>query len=173
MTIIELLATELENEAITTRKMLARIPNDKFGWQPHPKSMTIQRLANHIAELPTWIGMTLHTDELDFANNPYSPEQNNNTTDLLAYFERTLAEGRAELAKADESQFSKPWTLREGEHIYMVTPKIDMLRTTLSQIIHHRAQLGVFLRLLNVPIPGSYGPSADEEFVAEQAATTL
>jgi uncharacterized damage-inducible protein DinB len=168
MTTIQLFARELEKEAVTTRKMLACIPDDKYNWQPHPKSMTIQRLANHVAELPGWIGMVLNTDELDFANNPYVPVACDNTADLLVYFERTLEDGRQQLANADESQLSKPWTLREGEQIYDVSPKVDVIRMALSQIIHHRAQLGVFLRLLDVPIPGSYGPSADEEsFVTE------
>jgi uncharacterized damage-inducible protein DinB len=170
MTTIQLFSRELEKEAVTTCKMLACIPDDKFNWQPHPKSMTIQRLANHIAELPGWIGMVLHTDELDFANNPYVPVDCDNTADLLVYFERTLEDGRQQLANADESQLSKPWTLREGEQIYDVSPKVDVIRMALSQIIHHRAQLGVFLRLLDVPIPGSYGPSADEQsFVTETA----
>jgi uncharacterized damage-inducible protein DinB len=170
MTTIQLFAKELEQEALTTRKMLSCIPDEKYSWQPHPKSMTIQRLANHIAELPGWIGMVLNTDELDFSNNPYIPEAYNNTSDLLAYFERTLEDGRKQLADADETQLFKPWTLRNGDQIYDVSPKIDVLRMAFSQIIHHRAQLGVFLRLLNVPIPGSYGPSADEQsFVAEEA----
>src|SRR5688572_22649212 len=164
MTQLEALTQELEQEAITTRKMLSAVPSDKFNWQPHEKSMTVKRLATHIAELPTWIGMTLTTDELDFERNPYKPEDVNNTAELLAYFEKSLEEGRNYLATAKEDQLDKPWTLRSGKTIYSTEPKRDVLRMSLSQIIHHRAQLGVFLRLLNVPIPGSYGPSADESF---------
>lgn len=164
-TIIDLFRNELEKEAATTRKMLACVPDDKYDWKPHEKSMTIKRLATHIAELPSWIDMTLNTDELDFANNPYKPVDINNTAELLQYFEKNVEEGRQKLAEVkDDAILQKPWTLRNGETIYSVEPKLDVLRMAFSQIIHHRAQLGVFLRLLNIPIPGSYGPSADESF---------
>jgi len=106
--------------------------------------------------------MTLTTDELDFAANPYTPEVVNNTEELVAYFERSLADGRAHLLSAREEQLEEPWTLRNGQEIYSTTSKAEVIRMSLSQIIHHRAQLGVYLRLLNIPIPGSYGPSADE-----------
>jgi len=162
MQMIKMFLKELEAEALTTRKMLSRIPNDKFDWKPHEKSMTIQRLAVHIAELPSWITMTLNTSELDFENNPYKQEIITNTTDLLAYFEKNLADGRASLTAATDEDLLPNWTLRSGKEIYSVSTKAEVVRMTFSQIIHHRAQLGVYLRLLNVPIPGSYGPSADE-----------
>jgi len=154
---------ELNNESVTTRKMLSIVPNDKFDWKPHPKSMSIRSLAGHIAELPTWIGMVLNTKELDFAQNEYQAPDLNTTETLLAFFENNLAEGQAELEKAKEATLDETWVLRNGEAIYSETSKADFIRITLSQIIHHRAQLGVFLRLLDIPIPGSYGPSADEE----------
>lgn len=153
---------ELEAESLTTRKMLERVPNDKFDWKPHQKSMTIRQLATHVAELPTWISMALTTDELDFAANPYTPEVINTTGELLAYFERSLADGQAHLLRGREEQLDEPWTLRNGEEVYSTTSKAEVIRMSLSQIIHHRAQLGVYLRLLDIPIPGSYGPSADE-----------
>ena len=153
---------EMEQEAQTTRKMLSRIPDDKYDWQPHPKSMTVRQLATHIAELPTWVTMTLTTDELDFATSPYQPHVINTTDDLLTYLETCLADGRSQLVPENEAILSKPWTLRNGETVYFVSPKHEMLRTAFCQIVHHRAQLGVYLRLLNIPIPGSYGPSADE-----------
>ena len=159
---IQMFLKELDMEAKTTRKMLSRIPDDKYDWQPHPKSMTIRRLATHVAELPSWITMTLNTSELDFASNPYKPEIINNTAELMNYFEKNLADGRANLEGATEEQLSDNWTLRNGEEVYSTTPKSEVLRMTYSQIIHHRAQLGVYLRLLDVPIPGSYGPSADD-----------
>jgi uncharacterized damage-inducible protein DinB len=164
MTLIEALSQELEREAITTRKMLSVVPADKFDWKPHAKSMTVKRLATHVAELPGWIGMTLTTDELDFENNPYKQEDVKSTKELLVYFEKTLEDGRQHLAKAGEAELEKPWTLRSGKTIYSTESKRDVLRMSMSQVIHHRAQLGVFLRLLDVPIPGSYGPSADEHF---------
>jgi uncharacterized damage-inducible protein DinB len=164
MTQLEALRLELEAESDTTRKMLKQVPTDKFDWQPHQKSMTVKRLATHIAELPTWIGMTIQTDELDFENNPYNPVDINSTTELLAYFEKCLEDGRKQIQAGREDQLEKPWTLRSGKTIYSTSPKRDVLRMACSQIIHHRAQLGVYLRLLNIPIPGSYGPSADEHF---------
>jgi uncharacterized damage-inducible protein DinB len=153
---------ELNREANTTRKMLSVVPNDKYDWKPHPKSMTIRQLAGHIAELPSWIKMALNTDELDFAQSGYTSPDINNTQSLLALFEKSFAEGQQELGIAKESTLDEPWTLRNGAEIYSTEPKADVIRMTLSQIIHHRAQLGVFLRLLDVPIPGSYGPSADD-----------
>ncbi|MGZ3872305.1 MAG: DinB family protein [Mucilaginibacter sp.] len=162
MEIIPMLLKEMEEEAQTTRKMLERIPNDKFNWQPHEKSMTIKSLATHIAELPVWVALAVNTNELDFAKTPYEPEDINNTGELLALLERSLTEGRSELEKTNEAVLIEPWTLRNGEQVYSVRKKVEVIRMTYCQIVHHRAQLGVFLRLLNIPIPGSYGPSADE-----------
>lgn len=162
MTIIETLLKEMEREAVTTRKMLSIIPDDKYNWKPHEKSMTVQSLATHIAELPAWITMTLATTELDFGANPYKQKTITNTTNLLQYFEECLAESKTNLQKANEEDLLPLWTLRNGETIYSVEPKADIIRMTYCQIVHHRAQLGVYLRLLNVPIPGSYGPSADD-----------
>jgi uncharacterized damage-inducible protein DinB len=162
MNIIPMLLKEMEQEAQTTRKMLERVPNDKYNWQPHEKSMTIRRLATHIAELPTWVTMTLTTDELDFANNPYNPVTINNTEELLDLFERSLADGRTHLAESSEDDLLPNWTLRNGDQVYSVSSKAEVIRMTYCQVVHHRAQLGVYLRLLNIPIPGSYGPSADE-----------
>jgi uncharacterized damage-inducible protein DinB len=162
MSMIEMFKKELDRESIITRKMLERIPDDKYDWQPHPKSMTVRQLSTHIAELPTWITMALTTDELDFAKEPYNPPAVNNTKDLMKLFEDSLANGFTELKADNESKMSEPWTLRSGDEIYSTEPKADVLRMTMNQVTHHRAQLGVFLRLLNVPIPGSYGPSADD-----------
>lgn len=159
---IKTFLTELEQEALTTRKMLAIVPADKFDWQPHPKSMTLKRLASHVAELPGWVAMALTTDELDFANNNIEAPVINTTEDLLAFFEKSLSEGRSQLLDKNEIVLDEPWTLRNGEQIYNTRPKADVIRMSISQTIHHRAQLGVFLRLLDIPIPGSYGPSADE-----------
>lgn len=162
MTIIQSLLRELNSEAETTRKMLSRVPDDKYDWQPHEKSMTVRRLAAHIAELPSWVKMTLETSELDFAANPYSIPPISNNQELLAFFDKSLAEGRAALEKAVDEDLDGNWTLRNGDQIYSVESKADVVRMSYCQTVHHRAQLGVYLRLLNVPIPGSYGPSADE-----------
>lgn len=162
MDMIKVFLKELNLEAETTRKMLAIVPAEKFDWRPHPKSMTVKALATHIAELPGWVSMTVTTEELDFATTPYEPKALKTTAELLEFFENSLEEGRTQLSKANEASLSESWTLRNGDTIYVKTSKEDMIRNTLSQIIHHRAQLGVFLRLLDIPIPGSYGPSADD-----------
>ena len=162
MSIIEILLNEIEQEAQTTRKFLSIVPDDKYDWKPHPKSMTLKQLATHIAELPSWISLGLTTDELDFAANPYNPVDIATTPDLLAYFEKCYIEGRADLEATNEEILQQPWVLRNGDQILLNQNKYDTVRVAISQTIHHRAQLGVFLRLLNIPIPGSYGPSADE-----------
>jgi uncharacterized damage-inducible protein DinB len=162
MSTIPALLKELNAEAVTTRKMLERVPEDKYDWQPHPKSMSIRRLATHIAELPGWVSMTLDTAELDFANNPYQPVTIHNNKELLQYFDQSLSEGRAALEKATDAQLEEPWTLRNGEQVYSTQPKAEVIRMAYCQTVHHRAQLGVYLRLLDIPIPGSYGPSADD-----------
>ncbi|MEI7736536.1 MAG: DinB family protein [Ferruginibacter sp.] len=153
---------ELEREALTTRKMLSIIPTEKFGWKPHEKSMTIKVLATHIADIFTWFGMVINTSELDFAKNPYQTEDVNSTPELVALFEKNLLQGRAALANGKDEQLTDIWVMRNGEAIWVNDNKHDVFRMCFAQIIHHRAQLGVFLRLLNIPIPGSYGPSADE-----------
>ena len=161
MTFIEFFRQQFMEEAATTRKMLARVPTDKFEYKPHAKSMDMKRLASHIADLPGWIYMTFTTDEIDFSQ-PYEQPAINSQEDLMAYFEKRYEEGLSTLVAENEKLLDKPWTLRNGNTVYATNPKIEILRMSLSQQIHHRAQLGVYLRLLNIPIPGSYGPSADE-----------
>ena len=167
---IKSLLKELDQEAETTRKMLERVPTAYFTWRPHRKSMTIKQLATHIAELPGWVTMAVTTDGLDFANNPYKQEEVSNTEELLEYFERSLEDGRAHLAGTREEILDGTWTLRNGADVLHVATKGEIIRMTYCQIVHHRAQLGVFLRLLDIPIPGSYGPSADEHEFQEAEA---
>ncbi|MEA5459927.1 DinB family protein [Arcicella sp. LKC2W] len=162
MSMIEMYLKEVEQESLVTRKMLSIIPEDNYNWRPHPKSMTIRTLATHIAELPTWITMALTTDELDFASAPYNPIIINNNNELLELFETSLIDGRSQLVSENEEKVTENWTLRTGEQIHMMSTKGETIHHALCQIIHHRAQLGVYLRLLDVPIPGSYGPSADD-----------
>ena len=164
MTIINLLLQELQQEAKTTRRMLERVPAEKFDWKPHQKSMSMKNLATHIAELPAWITMTLNTDELDFEASPYSPTAVNSTNDLLELHEASLASAITGLQTTNEEILEQPWVLRAGTKILSRSSKLEVIRMSQSQIIHHRAQLGVYLRLLDIPIPGSYGPSADESF---------
>ncbi|HWW41155.1 DinB family protein [Pedobacter sp.] len=162
MELIKMYLEELDQEAVTSRKMLERIPEDKFGWKPHEKSMNIKTLATHLADLHSWIGLVLSTDELDFSNMPYQVDDVNTPQELLSLLEKSLAKSRAQLVPENETKLEEKWTLRNADQIYDVSPKYAVIRMSLNQIVHHRAQLGVYLRLLNIPIPGSYGPSADE-----------
>ena len=161
MTIIEFLRQQFIDEAITTRKMLSRVPDDQYNYKPHERSMLMKSLVSHLADLPGWIHFTLTTDELDFQKGYAMPEINNQK-ELLAYFDKRYDDGLSVLIEENEKQLDTPWTMRNGDTIYATNPKFEVLRMSMSQQIHHRAQLGVYLRLLNVPIPGSYGPSADE-----------
>jgi len=162
MDIIKLLQNELTQEAATTRKFLALVPFDQPDFAPHEKSMKMMALVTHIADLISWPKLGVETDELDFATTPYNPTKVENNDQLIALFDKGLEESLASLLEVEEAFLEKPWLLRTGEQIHAAMTKYELIRVSLSQIIHHRAQLGVYLRLLNIPIPGSYGPSADE-----------
>ena len=164
MQIIPLLLKELDYEVEVARKFLALVPEEKLDWKPHVKSTAMRPLAVHIAELPSWITLGLTTSELDFATSPYAPPEANNSGDLLNILARSYQSGKDSLTNATEDDLLPTWTLRSGEQIFSVMTKYEVIRHSLNQITHHRAQLGVYLRLLDIPIPGSYGPSADESF---------
>ena len=134
-----------------------------LGRPPRNRGIKKRFPATHVAELPSWVTMAVTTDELDFAGNPYSPAAVSNTGELLDYFETSLADGREHLQKATQKKLLEGWTLRQGNQVLFESTKGEVIRMAYNQIVHHRAQLGVFLRLLDIPIPGSYGPSADEQ----------
>lgn len=163
MDIIKLLKQELTQEAETTRKFLALVPFDKLDYAPHEKSMKMIDLATHIADLASWPKLGVETDELDFATAPYNPAKVENNEHLIAILDKGLNESLDSLSEVEEAFLEKPWVLRTGEQIHAEMTKYGLIRVSLNQITHHRAQLGVYLRLLNIPIPGSYGPSADEQ----------
>ena len=163
MTIAQQMLAELQAEAITTRKMLALFPFEKSDYKPHEKSMPMGNLARHIAEIYGWAKECVQDDELDFAKPNFVPEVLTNTEELLALFDKRLATSKGILEKTTDEEMAKPWIMRSGETIYFTMPKTQVMRTwVLNHSVHHRAQLGVYLRLLDIPIPGSYGPSADE-----------
>lgn len=153
----------MEQEANTTRKMLKLVRPEDFDYKPHPKSMVMKNLAVHIAELPGWTKMAVETTGLDFATMDYTPAVIESNGDLLNLLEKSLSDGMAALNLTTEESLLADWTLRNGETIYSVTARHEVIRMSFCQTVHHRAQLGVYLRLLNIPIPGSYGPSADDE----------
>jgi uncharacterized damage-inducible protein DinB len=154
---------ELQHEAATTRKLLERLPADKFGWKPHEKSMTTSRLATHVSEMFSWIAVTLTTPELDFAGQEMKPFEPTTTEELLENFDKNIAEATEALNNAKDEEFFENWTLKNGETEYFTMPKIAVLRSfCFNHIIHHRGQLSVYLRLNDIAVPEIYGPSADE-----------
>lgn len=157
------LIAELKMEGASTRKMLERVPADKSTWKPHDKSMAMGRLATHVAELSSWVTMTMNTAELDFATWEYKPFVPASNEELVAYHDEKIAEAIAALEKASDADFGAMWTMRRGENVFFTLPKAVVLRTwAYNHMVHHRGQLSVYLRLLDIPVPGMYGPSADE-----------
>ena len=144
--------------------MLERYPSGREDWKPHEKSMPLGSLASHVADLPSYGTMILATDELDFAARPPSPPKPRGTAaDLVAAFDGHVAKLRDSLAAMDADRAESQWTLRQGEKVFFSEPKSDLVRhMMINHLVHHRAQLGVYYRMLDVPVPGSYGPSADE-----------
>jgi uncharacterized damage-inducible protein DinB len=154
---------ELENEAKTARACLERVPADKFDWKPHEKSMTMGRLASHVAEMFGWTKQSLTQDTLDFATGDYTPFEPKTTEELLTFFDDHIAAAKEVLNGATDETFMTPWTMRNGEQVYFTMPKVAVMRTfVMNHIIHHRGQLSVYLRLNDIPVPSIYGPSADE-----------
>jgi uncharacterized damage-inducible protein DinB len=157
----EMLIPEFDQEAATTRQLLERVPAKDPGWKPHPKSASLGDLAIHVAALPAWVAQTLTSTELDLAVADRPPAFATREA-LLAFFDANVAAGRAALAKVSDADFTVPWSLRSGDQVYFTLPRAVIVRSfALSHLIHHRAQLGVYLRLLDVPLPPSYGPTAD------------
>jgi uncharacterized damage-inducible protein DinB len=160
------LLAEFDHEVAGTRKTLERVPYTKADWKPHPKSFALAALATHVARLPGWAKEALTQDALDMAA-PGSEEWGKlmgSHADLMALFEKNVAAGRAAIAGTSDETFMQPWSLKTGETVHLTMPKIAVLRSfVMNHLIHHRAQLGVYLRMLDVPVPALYGPSADEQ----------
>lgn len=164
MVLVQELINELKQEAAVTRKHLERVPFGESEYRPHEKSETLGRLAIHVAEIVGWWKECLLNDEMDFID--FQPKAISTTEQLLAYFDGLLAEAVKVLSEAQPEDFVKQWSMRHGETIYFTLPKNQVLRVfCMNHLIHHRAQLGVYLRLLGVPVPAAYGPSADDEDV--------
>ena len=164
MTIAELLLPEVDQEMATTRRVLERVPEDKFSWKPHDKSFSMGDLASHVVNTVKWTADTMNRTEFDLAS--VSPEQMNqkaaSRAQLLEWFDANVPSARGVLEKPD-ADYAVPWTLKQGDAVYFTMPRYNCVRSfVLNHIVHHRAQLGVYLRLNDVSLPGSYGPSADE-----------
>lgn len=163
MSISKPFIAELQVEAANTKKMLERVPFEHIGWKPHDKSMPMGRLATHVAELPGWITMTIKSDELDLGASGYNPTPVSNSEELVALHDKNVSSAIEALEAISDEDMMKTWTLRNGEHIIFQLPKAVVIRTSaINHLIHHRAQLSTYLRQHNVPVPGMYGPSADE-----------
>lgn len=163
MAIKDEIIAELKHESVLTKKMLERVPLDNKEWKPHEKSMTVGRLATHIAENTRWLVRILSEDSFDFAN--FGPPHTASTTEeLLGIFQKNLDESIALLEKATDEDFSRKWAIKRGGQVVMEFPKKAAIRGwALSHQYHHRGQLSVYLRMLDIPVPGMYGPSADEK----------
>jgi len=167
MSLSQALLPEFDHEMAGTRKTLERVPETQLGWRPHTRSMTLGGLASHLANLPSWIGYTVERDSLDLApvgQPALRQDEKTSRQALLDHFDRHLAEGRTLLAAASDETLLAPWTLLGGGKPYFTMPRVAVLRSfVMNHNVHHRAQLGVYLRLLDVAVPGLYGPSADEQ----------
>ena len=172
MSIAEMLLPEFDQEMANTRKLLACVPDPAPSWKPHEKSMTLARLAGHVAELPNWALQTLDRDVLDITPAPgqgFTALTATSRKELLEVFDRNVAEARKAIAGASDEHLGKIWKLVFRGNTVVTMPRAAVLRSmVMNHLIHHRAQLGVYLRLNNVAIPGMYGPSADEASIFAQ-----
>jgi len=165
MSLSQMLLPEFDQEMALTRKSLERVPDDKFGWKPHEKSPMMGWLASHLAMIPYWAKVTFESDSLDLAppgGQQKTPEAKSRK-EVLEMFDRNAAAARAIIAGASDADLGKPWTLLKAGQKLLTLPKAAVMRSfVMNHMIHHRAQLGVYLRLNNLPVPSIYGPSADE-----------
>jgi uncharacterized damage-inducible protein DinB len=170
MSFSETLLPEFDEEMKNTRKLLERVPDGNVDYAPHPKSMTMGRLATHVAELPGWAVMTLDTEVLEM-DSSYKPNIAQTTAELLQIFDKSVAGARSKIATATDADWGKTWTFKWNGETVMSMPRSAVVRSVImNHLIHHRAQLGVYLRLNNVAIPGLYGPSADDKVMTAQTA---
>ncbi len=160
MSYAETFLPEFEQEMTTTRRLLERVPSDKGQWKPHPKSFPLGHLAQLVSWMPGWIATTVRETSLDLGTGPgYSFET---TATLLKEFDRNVAAARSAVAGSKDADYTVPWSLTHGGHVLFTAPRGTVVRSHLDHLIHHRGQLTVYLRLLDVPIPPIYGPTADE-----------
>ena len=163
MGLVEALLPEFDREMGLTRKLLTRVPEPQLAWQPHPKSMTLGRLAEHLAELPLWAAMTVNQTGVEMTKKPADHQPPSTRAAVLELFDRNVALGRAALLGKTDAELMAPWTLTAGGKELFTMPKVAVLRNfVFNHIVHHRGQLSVYLRMHDIPIPSIYGPSADE-----------
>lgn len=162
MPIVDALLPEFDHEMTTTRKVLERVPDERLTWKPHAKSMSIGALATHLSNIPWWGEVTLAQSEFDTGTVPAQPEPASRT-ELLERFDRHVAAARTTLVGRSDAELMAPWTLKHNGQTIFSMPKAAVWRSfVLSHLVHHRGQMSVYLRLLDLPVPSIYGPSADE-----------
>lgn len=153
---------EFDQEMSATRRVLERVPSEKAEWRPHPKSFPLGHLAQLLSGMPGWITTMIRETRLDLSKaGGYSMER---TEALLEQFDRKVREARQALSTASEADFAEPWSLTRGEQVLMTMPRGVVVRQTISHLSHHRGQMTVYLRLLDIPVPSIYGPTADEQW---------
>ncbi len=162
MKLNEPLLAELSREAATARRMLERLPQTQFAWRPHERSMTLGRLTTHIAEIPGWVGSCLDKEGFDFSGD-HAPRTIQTGAELLAFFDQNVATATQVVKGLSNERLLGNWRLTRQGQLIVEMPRIGVVRALLlNHFIHHRGQLSVYMRLLNVPVPSIYGPSADE-----------
>ena len=160
----ESMLAEFDTEMATTRRVLERVPSDKGEWKPHPKSFAIGHLAQLIARMPAWVAAAIKSSSLDLgAFQGYSFEK---TEALLDTFDKNVNEAREALASATDATFAGPWSLKRGDQVFFTLPVGAVVRQNINHLVHHRGQMTVYLRLLDIPVPSIYGPTADERMPA-------
>jgi uncharacterized damage-inducible protein DinB len=162
MTMSQALLPEFDQEMKKTRKALERVPDGKFDWKPHQKSMTLGRLAGHIAELPGFSAAIIKTEFLDFDKGDYKPATVNTRADVLDLFDKKIVEAREAIVGATDDHMGKNWYMIYQAKKMFEAPRAAALRSSMNHLVHHRGQLTVYLRLNDIPVPAIYGPSADE-----------
>ena len=164
MTIADSLLPEFDQEMATTRRVLERVPDDRPEWKPHPKSFSVAHLAQLVASLPGWIDQVLSSTELDLAaGGGYSTQT---TASLLDTFDENVRKSREAIARAKDSDYDVTWSLKMNRNVLFTAPRRVVVRQHISHLSHHRGQMTVYLRLLDVPVPSIYGPTADESWQA-------
>jgi uncharacterized damage-inducible protein DinB len=162
MSMADMLLPELDQEMATTRRLIERVPADRGEWKPHPKSFSLGHLAQLVATMPGWITRTVRGDDIDLSEGPgYSYET---TETLLAQFDQHVREARQAIERASDEDYGKTWSLKRGGETLFSMPRGGVVRMHISHLVHHRGQLSVYLRLLDIPVPSIYGPTADEKW---------
>jgi uncharacterized damage-inducible protein DinB len=161
MPIADMVLPEFDQEMATTRRVIERVPTEKGTWKPHPKSFSLGHLTQLVATMPGWLTNAVTETSLDLAGYPgYSYEK---TEDLLKTFDKHVKEARKALASAKDSDFQIDWSLKRGDQVFFSAPRAVIVRQTINHLVHHRGQLTVYLRLIDIPVPSIYGPTADEK----------